>query len=113
MDQGDKLKYFISDVTNARCSYRVCSFFFRMDKRSKDRPRLCRHLGFGSVLRRAVSYQLIKFLYKFTAFDHLDGFPLQTRTVFNRALSLVESYTAASQKERAWSSLPTLADEIV
>ena len=71
---GDKLKYFISDITNARCSYRVCLFFLRMDKRSKDRPRLCRHLGFGSVLRRAVSYQLINFLYKFTALDHFDGF---------------------------------------
>ena len=71
---GDKLKYFISDVTNARCSYRVCSFFFRMNERSKDRPRLCRHHGFGSVLRRAVSYQLINFLYKFTALDHFDGF---------------------------------------
>ena len=71
---GDKLKYFISDVTNARCSYRVCSFFFRMDKRSKDRPRLCRHLGFGSVLRRAVLYQLTNVWYKFTAFDHFDGF---------------------------------------
>ena len=71
---SDKLKYFISDVTNARCSYRVCSFYFRMDKRCKDRPRLCRHLGFGSVLRRAVSYQLINFLYKFTALDHFDGF---------------------------------------
>ena len=71
---GDKLKYFISDVTDARCSSRVCSFFFRMDKRRKDRPRLCRHHGFGSVLRRAVSYQLINFLYKFTALDHFDGF---------------------------------------
>ena len=72
--EGDKLKYFISDVTNAPCSYRVCSFFFRMNERSKDRPRLCRHHGFGSVLRRAVSYQLINFLYKFTALDHFDGF---------------------------------------
>ena len=71
---GDKLRYFISDVTDARCSYRVCSFFFRMDERGKDRPRLCRHHGFGSVLRRAVSYQLLNFLYKFTAFDHFDGF---------------------------------------
>ena len=71
---GDKLRYFISDVTNARCCYRVCSFFFRMDKRSKDRPRLCRHLGFGSVLRRAVLYQLTNVWYKFTAFDHFDGF---------------------------------------
>ena len=64
---GDKLRYFISDVTNARCCYRVCSSFFRMDGRNKDRPRLCRHHGFGSVLRRAVSYQLINFLYKSTA----------------------------------------------
>ena len=71
---GDKLRYFISDVTNARCCYRVCSSFFRMDGRNKDRPRLCRHHGFGSVLRRAVSYQLINFLYKFTALDHFDGF---------------------------------------
>ena len=71
---GDKLRYFISDVTNARCCYRVCSSFFRMDGRNKDRPRLCRHHGFGSVLRRAVSYQLINFLYKFTVLDHFDGF---------------------------------------
>ena len=93
--EGDKLKYFISDVTNARCSYRVCSFFFRMNERSKDRPRLCRHHGFGSVLRRAVSYQLINFLYKFTVLDHFDGFQFLSGStawiitehieVFNRA----------------------------
>ena len=127
---SDKLKYFIGDVTNARCSYRVCLFFFRMDKRRKDRPRLCRHLGFGSVLRRAVSYQLINFLYKFTAFDHFDGFQFLSgstswRTgehleVFNRAtaFSLIESSTAASQKKWALSktikkmSLPTEAGGI-
>ena len=84
---GDKLKYFIGDVTDAY-SYRVLSCFFRIHRRNKDRPRLYRHHGFGSVLRRAVSYQIINFLHRFTAFDSgstaLDNYrtprSLQSRT---------------------------------
>ena len=62
-----------------------------------DRPRLYRHHGFGSVLRRAVSYQLINFWCKFTVLDHFDGFQFLSGAtawiitehleVFNRALS--------------------------
>ena len=95
---GDKLKYFIGDVTDAY-SYRFLSCFFRIHRRNKDRPRLYRHHGFGSVLRRAVSYQIINFLHRFTAFDSgstaLDNYrtprSLQSRTQFGRVLDRRES----------------------
>ena len=74
-------------------------------------------------------YQFINFLYKFSAFDHFDaGFQFfsdqlpwiigELLEVFNRALSLIESSTAASQKKWAWlktikkKSLPNEADGI-
>ena len=108
-------KYFISDVTDA-FSYRLHSCFFRIDRRNKDRPRLCRHHGFGSALRRAVLYQLINVWYKFTVFDHFDGFQFlwgstawiitEHLEFFNRALSLIESSTAASQKKWACGQRP-------
>ena len=64
--------------TTEKSRLRAVSFFSVVRRakreRSKDRPRLCGHHGFGSVLRRAVSHQLINFLYKFTALDHFDGF---------------------------------------
>ena len=109
-------------------SYRVLSCFFRIGRRNKDRPRLYRHHGFGSVLRRAVSSQLINFWYTFTAFDHFDEFQFPSGSsawiigehleFFNRALSLIESSTVASQKKWACrsktikKSLPTEADGI-